>query len=94
MQRFTELEGSVEKKFYSLIDSTDKNFLTIKLTIKQLVYFGIHVGHLKSSSKFMSSWIFYGWRNNVFIIDLVKTLIMTKIGLRMVGKVIKLSRSF
>lgn len=54
----------------------------VYLSIRQLMRLGIHLGHDKKNTKFLSSWIFGGWRHNVFIISLIKTFFLFKIGLR------------
>jgi len=50
-------EGLLEKKYYFKNDkkNIDNNELVIRLTIKQLVYIGIHIGHLKKNSQLLSS---------------------------------------
>jgi len=48
----------------------------IKLTIFQLVHFGVHLGHTRKNTVFLSSWIFGGWRNDIFLINLLRTLFL------------------
>jgi ribosomal protein S2 len=104
------IEEHIEKKFYfdfsyvskkrprklinNFIFDKDVNQVTIRLTLKQLIYVGIHLGHLKRNSRFLSSWLFFGWRHNIFIIDLVKTLLLAKMSLLAVKKVIRYGRPF
>ena len=45
----------------------------ILLSFKQLINFGIHIGHYSKDTFFLSSWIFYAWYKNIFVIDLYKT---------------------
>lgn len=71
-----------------------KNKFIVSLTIKQLLFLGIHVGHLKKNSYFLSGWILNGWRNNIFIINLLKSFLLIKIGLKMIKNTIKVSRPF
>ena len=47
----------------------------ILLSFKQLCLFGIQVGHDSKNVFFLSSWIFYAWYKNIFIIDLYKTFV-------------------
>lgn len=53
-------------------------FLKIKLTFVQMYNLGIHLGHTLKLSKFLSYWVYGGWRNNLFIINLVKTRVILK----------------
>ena len=39
---------------------------------------GIHLGHSLELSKFLSYWVYGGWRSNLFIINLVKTRVILK----------------
>lgn len=39
---------------------------------------GIHLGHTLKLSKFLSYWVYGGWRSNLFIINLVKTRVILK----------------
>jgi ribosomal protein S2 len=71
-----------------------ENKFIINLTFKQLFYFGIHVGHLRKNSCFLAGWIFYGWRNNIFIINLFRTMILIKMGIKLVKSTIRISRPF
>ena len=47
----------------------------ILISFKQLCYFGIHIGHSITNYIFLSSWIFFGWHKNIFIINLYKTFL-------------------
>ena len=53
-------------------------FLKIKLTFVQMYNLGIHLGHTLELSKFLSYWVYGGWRSNLFIINLVKTRVILK----------------
>jgi len=53
-------------------------FLTIKLTYVQMYRIGVHLGHTLQLSKFLSYWVYGGWRSNLFIINLVKTRVILK----------------
>lgn len=98
MINFNNLNIVFEKKNYNDINKVNLNInkvnFVIKLTIKQLVYVGIQIGHLKKNNQFLAAWLFYGWRYNIFIINLIKTLFLLKMALKMVRKVIKLNRPF
>lgn len=47
----------------------------ILLSFKQLSIFGVHIGHDYKNIFFLSSWIFYAWYKNIFIINLYKTFL-------------------
>jgi len=47
----------------------------ILLSFKQLSIFGVHIGHDYRNVFFLSSWIFYAWYKNIFIINLYKTFL-------------------
>lgn len=47
----------------------------ILLSFKQLSIFGVHIGHDYKNVFFLSSWIFYAWHKNIFIINLYKTFL-------------------
>ena len=53
---------------------------------------GLHVGHTLKKSVFLASWSFYGWRYNLFIHNMVKSLIFLKMGLKALSRVVKLKR--
>jgi len=53
-------------------------FFKIKLTFVQMYNLGIHLGHTLKLSKFLSYWVYGGWRSNLFIINLVKTRVILK----------------
>jgi len=53
-------------------------FLNIRLTFIQMYNLGIHLGHTLELSKFLSYWVYGGWRSNLFIINLVKTRVILK----------------
>ena len=54
------------------------SFLIIKLTYVQMYRLGVHLGHTLNLSKFLSYWVYGGWRSNLFIINLVKTRVILK----------------
>jgi len=54
-------------------------FLNIRLTFVQMYNLGIHIGHTLELSKFLSYWVYGGWRSNLFIINLVKTRVLLKV---------------
>jgi len=85
------LVGKIEKKTF--IQLKNKN-LMIKLTLRQMIFMGIQLGHLKKNNLFLASWFFYGWRFNIFIINLIKTLFLTRFGLKIVRKVVTFNRPF
>lgn len=66
----------------------------IPLRAEQLIFFGIHLGHTRKISHFLAGWFFYNWRSNIFIINLVKTFIFIKFGLKMATTVAKGCRPF
>jgi ribosomal protein S2 len=68
--------------------------LYIRLTIKQLLHFGIVFGHTMKLSRFLAGWFFYGWRKNVFFINLQKTFIFLKLGLKLAEETVKGCRPF
>jgi len=70
------------------------NNLLIKLSMLQLAGFGIQIGHFKKLSCFLAGWFWLGWRDNVFIINLIKTFIFLKLGLKMATLVAKGCRPF
>jgi len=53
-------------------------YLSVKLTFVQMYNLGIHLGHTLELSKFLSYWVYGGWRHNLFIINLVKTRVILK----------------
>lgn len=53
-------------------------YITIKLTLAQMVNLGIHIGHSLLLSKFLSYWMFGGWRSNIFIINILKSVFLFK----------------
>jgi len=65
----------------------------LKLTVYQLMKFGVHIGHDKKNSVFFVSWIFYGWRDKVFMINLIKTVMYLKIALNILDYAICNKRS-
>ena len=54
----------------------------IYLSFRHLVSLGVNIGHDRKNYKFLSSWIFGGWRNNIFFINLLKTIYFFRIGIR------------
>ncbi len=69
------------------------NFV-VRLTVQQMIFLGIHIGHHKKNSIFLSSWLFYGWRNNFFIINLIKTFLVSRLALNVIKKLIRYIRPF
>lgn len=53
-------------------------YLSVKLTFIQMYNIGIHLGHTLELSKFLSYWVYGGWRYNLFIINLVKTRVILR----------------
>lgn len=53
-------------------------YLSVKLTFVQMYNIGVHLGHTLELSKFLSYWVYGGWRHNLFIINLVKTRVILK----------------
>src|SRR4051812_33400431 len=47
----------------------------IFLSFKQLVIFGVHIGHDRKNFFFLSSWIFFSWYKNMFVINLYKSFL-------------------
>jgi len=70
------------------------NKFIINLTLKQLFYFGIHAGHIIKNSCFLAGWMLYGVRSNIFIINLLKSLVLIRLGIRLVFNTIKITRPF
>jgi len=68
--------------------------ILINMTVVQLSYFNVHIGHLKKNSCFFAHWFFLCWRDNIFIINLLKMVIFGRIGLKMVKNVITARRPF
>lgn len=60
-------------------------FLTIRLTYVQMYRLGVHLGHTLKLSKFLSYWVYGGWRANLFIINLVKTRVILKAMIGAIG---------
>jgi len=58
----------------------------ILLSFKQLCIFGIHLGHDYRNIFFLSSWIFYGWYKNIFVINLYKTFLNFRFALSVFTK--------
>jgi len=64
----------------------------ILLSFKQLVNFGIHIGHNSNDFHFLSSWIFYAWYKNIFVIDLYKTFLTLRAAISTFHRHAKISR--
>jgi len=69
-----------------------KNIL-IALTIKQLIYLGMHIGHLRENSLFLAAWMFYGWRDEIFVINMIKTFVAAKVCVRYLSKITAIRRT-
>jgi ribosomal protein S2 len=48
-------------------------YIKTKLTFLQMMHIGMHIGHTLKTSKFLTFWIYASWRNDIFIINLVRT---------------------
>lgn len=59
-----------------------------KLTLVQMMNLGMHIGHSLLVSKFLSYWIYGGWRGEIFIINLVRTRIMFKVAIESIYRTI------
>lgn len=64
----------------------------IFLQFRQLVIFGVHIGHDYKNVFFLSSWIFYSWYKNLFIINLYKTFLNFRFGLLLFYKCASMHR--
>lgn len=53
----------------------------MRLTLQQMLKFGLEFGHNKKNTIFLSGWIFFSWRKKFFLIDLLKTFFFFKQGL-------------
>jgi len=60
----------------------------IELTSSQLIKIGAHLGHSFLNSKFLSSWMLYGWRLDIFVFDTIYSLYLFRIGISFVKKCI------
>lgn len=58
----------------------------ILLSFKQLCFFGVHIGHDMTNYMFLSSWIFLGWHNKIFIINLYKTFLNLRFAVSLFNK--------
>ena len=67
--------------------------MLIALTLKQLIYLGMHIGHLRKNSLFLAAWMFYGWRDKIFIINMIKTFIAAKVCVRYLSKTAAIRRT-
>jgi len=65
----------------------------IALTLKQLVFVGMHLGHMYSNNVFFSSWMIFGKRNRLAIFNLILSLFSFKVASSIVKKSIMLHRS-
>jgi len=72
----------------------NNNKFIIRLTVEQLIFFGIQIGHSKRLSCFLAGWFFFGWRNNIFMINLLKTILFIKLGLKLAKSSAKGCRPF
>jgi len=59
-----------------------------------LIFFGANLGHTRKLSHFLAGWFIFNWRNNIFVIDLLKTILFVRIGLRMARGVARGCRAF
>ena len=64
------------------------NYLKVKLTFVQMYNIGIHLGHTLMVSKFLSYWIYGGWRGDLFIINLIKTRLFLKSAIECIDSVV------
>jgi len=65
-----------------------------KLTLMQMVNLGMHIGHSLLISKFLSYWIYGGWRGEIFVINLVRTRIMFKVAIEAIYRTIYHKKPF
>jgi len=64
----------------------------IILTIKQLIFVGVHLGHRFSNSVFFSAWMLYGMRKKMFVFDLILSLFSFKVSISIIKKCLKMYR--
>ena len=63
----------------------------IKLTFNQLLKYNIHIGSSLKNTFLFSSWMLYGKRQNLWIINLYKTFYMFKLAFFILKKIISLN---
>lgn len=64
----------------------------ILLSFKQLCLLGVQIGHESKSVFFLSSWMFYAWYNDIFLMDLYKTVLGLRIAIATFYKCAKFNR--
>ena len=56
--------------------------------LPQMVNYSLHVGHSLLNSLFMAAWLFFGFRQAIWFINLLKTLFVIKLSFRIVKLII------
>lgn len=72
------------------IDS--KTSIVIKLSVAQFLGLGLHIGHTRRNSVFLAAWMFFFWRGNLFILNMLKTVLNMKVAVRAIRKTIRYRR--
>lgn len=67
-------------------------FFSQRLGYAQLVGMGVHVGHSEENSSAYASWMVYGYRAGVCLIDLFKFVTMLRFGFSIVDFMVALGR--
>lgn len=73
---------------YSNSTNDKKLFEIYSLTYSQLLSLGVHIGHTIVNSEFYSSWMVYGYRRNLLIINMHKFVNMFRIGFMFFDKAV------
>jgi len=60
-----------------------------KLTISQLLYYNVHIGHKMKNVPLFVAWMIYGKRQNLWIINIKLTLYLLSLSIKLVKNIIK-----
>lgn len=60
----------------------------LRLTYSNLIASAVHIGHTIKNTLFMSAWMLFSVRQNIWIINLFKTIYMFKIGFKCIKDVV------
>lgn len=85
---FKRRKGKSWVRITPAIENKLINRTIIHLSVTQMVLLGVHYGHEKRNFKFLSSWMFWAWRKDIFIINLLKTLYMFRLSLTLILKIV------
>ena len=58
------------------------------LTISQLLFYNVHIGHKMKNAPLFVAWMIYGKRQNLWIINLKLTIYMLSLSVKLVNKLI------